>query len=256
MDEKVDETSTPRDSSLVLGTAERIITGGRYPDDGPSSEFCLPGWAKMTPRQLIGSLRPDSHVRNNTEPPLSRADTLEWVKWKEWRIRKGLERQISDTSLEASLDSMIEAGNNGPSRQVKAKLPHNAAKSSPSTGKDMISFIKGKDGNRRVLRSGDDPRAVVRTYDKLCSLLSQVRVLVINAEGKISAEKLEREFKGTLLGAAASIEDYLEFIDVFADRSVTAKNIAKAFLARKLGRDSASLESSISRARKQMNAEN
>jgi hypothetical protein len=113
MDEKFDETSTPRDNSRVLGAAERIITGGKYLDDGPSPEFCLPGWANRTPAQLLRSLRRDSPPGNITEPPMSRPDTLAWVKRKELWIRNRLERQISDTSLEASLDGMIEAGKTG-----------------------------------------------------------------------------------------------------------------------------------------------
>ncbi len=250
MDEQFDETSTPRDSSLVLRTAERIITGGRYLDDRPSSEFCLPGWAKMTPHQLIGLLRPDSPVWTKTEPALSRSDTLEWVKWKEWQIRRGVEQQISD----ASLDGMIQAGGTGPSKQANAKVSYNDAHSSPITGQEVISFIRGRDGTKRVLRGSNVPRALVRTYDELCPLLAQVRTMVIDANGKISAAKLEREFKGTLLYAAASIEDYQEFIVVFADRTVTAKNVAKTFLGKKLSRTPASLESSISQARKQMNA--
>ena len=85
----------------------------------------------MTPRQLIGLLGPNSHPEKSTEPALSRADTLEWVKGKEWMIRKGLERQISDASFEASLKAMIQAGNNG----TATKAPSTAAPVAATLGK-------------------------------------------------------------------------------------------------------------------------
>ena len=45
------------------------------------------------------------------------------MKWKEWRIRKGVERQISDTSLEATLDGMIESGADDAKVHDKPALP-------------------------------------------------------------------------------------------------------------------------------------
>jgi hypothetical protein len=160
MDEKFDETSTPRDSSRVLGTAERIITGGKYPDDGPSPEFRLPGWATMTPAQLIRWLPPNSHPGNSTEPPLSRADTLEWVKWKEWRIRSGLKWQISDSSLDSSLDAMIEAGKNGVLAEDAAMVAKKRFFRSGDTW--TVSIVAGENGHFQHLSGWDYLWAYVR----------------------------------------------------------------------------------------------
>jgi hypothetical protein len=146
MDEGFDETSTPRESSRVLGTVERIITGGKYPDDGPSPEFCLPGWANMTPTQLMQPLRFDYQPTDSTEPPLSRADTLEWVKWKELVVLNGLKRQISDCSLKASLDGMIEAGKNGNPNAIPSKTaPLSAGRSKmPNYRSEIKNLVFGR----------------------------------------------------------------------------------------------------------------
>jgi hypothetical protein len=213
MDERFDETSTPRDSSLVLDTAERIITGGRYPDDGPSPEFCLPGWAKMTPRQLIGSLRPDSPVRNSTEPPLSRADTLEWVKWKEWVIRKGLERLISDTSFEASLDSMIEAGKNGTATKVPSMTAPVAANlGKKSTPREMIIFGPPRNG-WAVAPERSSCAALKNTNELIEQTLGAIKVVVGQRNGNITADELRELFLDSELYAAAGSNDWGYLID-------------------------------------------
>jgi hypothetical protein len=200
MDEKFDETSTPRDSSRVLGTAERIITGGKYPDEGPSPEFRLPGWAKMTPAQLIRSLSPNSHPANSTEKPLSRADTLEWVKWKEWWIRNGLKLQISESSLDSSLDAMIEAGKNGMPASDLAMVAKKRFFRSGDTW--TVSIVDGESGQFPHLSGLDYLWAYVRHGGQELGV-SQVQALCNEPLPPVAAAPV-REFLAELSGIEES----------------------------------------------------
>jgi hypothetical protein len=103
MEEKFDPTSPPGDQSLVLGSAARIATGVGWLDDVPA-DFVLPGWVQSRWGQLLAL----GHSRNDSEP-LSRTETLEWVKRQEFWISKRLELQIDNESW----DGLIEAGKNG-----------------------------------------------------------------------------------------------------------------------------------------------
>jgi hypothetical protein len=147
------------------------------------------------------------------------------------------------------VSSHVEHGSSPPLAQPAN--PSAAASETAEPRQELISFTRGKNATRRAIPFSD-PCVLVHTFDKLWRLLAQVRIAVINSTGKISAEKLEEEFRPTYLGKAASIEDYREFADVFADHKTRAKNIAYVFLHKKLGRSVGSLKSSICRTRKQI----
>ncbi|MGC2109397.1 MAG: hypothetical protein WA655_07760 [Candidatus Korobacteraceae bacterium] len=123
VDETFDEKSVPRDDSRVLRTIERICTGRGWFDDGCPVEFRLPSWSKrkrglsqhMNLQPMHLSESSNSCSENDTEP-LSRSDTLKWVKETEFWIWRKVEHQIEDEWWEG----IIEAGKTGVSVLQKA----------------------------------------------------------------------------------------------------------------------------------------
>jgi hypothetical protein len=104
MEEKFNPTSPPRDQSLVLKSAARIAIGVGWLDEDVPANFVLPGWVQSRRGQLLTFGR-----SRNDSGPLSRTETLEWVKDHEFWINKRLELQIDNESW----DGLIEAGKNG-----------------------------------------------------------------------------------------------------------------------------------------------
>jgi hypothetical protein len=104
VDEKFDHTSAPRDDSRLVAATARIIG---WSDDAIPADFVLPGWVghEFAMRQ---ALRPATSREDDAGslPPLSRAETLEWFKHREFLISRGLGKQIEDDGW----DGVIEAG--------------------------------------------------------------------------------------------------------------------------------------------------
>lgn len=101
----------PRDDSRVLASAERLATRKGWLSGGCSDTFILPRWAVAVPHPVLALRGPrGTHVRAEVEMGmLSRVETLEWIKLKEFIIRKRIERQLEDEMW----DSIIEAGKTG-----------------------------------------------------------------------------------------------------------------------------------------------
>jgi hypothetical protein len=119
VDETFDSTSAPRDDSRLVAAAAQIALGVGWPDAIPA-DFVLPGWLgrRWAWRRAVGS--PTTEGDAESLAPLSRADTLEWIKHREHSIRTRLERQIENEGW----DGIIEAGKtNGPVVEVFVAEP-------------------------------------------------------------------------------------------------------------------------------------
>jgi hypothetical protein len=99
VDEKFDHTSAPRDDSRLVAAAAQIALGVGWPDEIPA-DFVLPGWLglRWAWRQAVGDPRLTAEDDAESLTPLSRAETLEWIKHKEFSIYRKLERQIEKDS--------------------------------------------------------------------------------------------------------------------------------------------------------------
>jgi len=100
VDEKFDHTSAPRDDSRLVVAAARIALGVGWLDEGIPSDFALPGWlsSDWALRQAMRHRGPTEEDAAKSLPPLSRAETLGWIKAVELHVRKKLERQIDKDS--------------------------------------------------------------------------------------------------------------------------------------------------------------
>jgi hypothetical protein len=113
VDEKFDPTSPPRDDSRLSVATARIVLGVGWLDEAIPADFVLPSWLDSR-WALTEGFAPPASLRSEDAaeslPPLSRAmsraETLEWIKHREFLISKGLERQIETDSW----DGIIEAG--------------------------------------------------------------------------------------------------------------------------------------------------
>jgi hypothetical protein len=107
VDEKFDDTSAPRDDSRLVVATARIALGVGWLDEEIPVDFVLPGWVgnEWAMRQAIGRNSPTTEDAISF-PPLSRPDTLEWFKHREYSISRMLKQQIESDGL----DGIIEAG--------------------------------------------------------------------------------------------------------------------------------------------------
>jgi hypothetical protein len=107
VDEKFDFTLAPRDESRLVAATARIALGVRLDDNIPA-DFALPGWlsSNWLLKQDLQRLFPSADDDAESLPPLSRAETLKWIKGREFWIRRTLERQIDNDTW----DGIIEAG--------------------------------------------------------------------------------------------------------------------------------------------------
>jgi hypothetical protein len=104
-DEKFDHTSAPRDEGRLSVATIRIVLRGSWLDEAVPTDFVLPGWADSR-RAVMLAFGPPETAKEESLPPLSRAETLEWIKQREFWIRGRLERQIENDGW----DGVIEAG--------------------------------------------------------------------------------------------------------------------------------------------------
>jgi hypothetical protein len=105
VDETFDSTSAPRDDSRLVAAAAQIALGIGWPGEIPS-DFVLPGWLSTRWAWRLATGAPITEDDPESLAPLSRTETLEWIKDREHSIRRRLERQIE---LE-EWDGIIEAG--------------------------------------------------------------------------------------------------------------------------------------------------
>jgi hypothetical protein len=153
MDEKFDQTSPPRDDSRVLNSAARIVDAGiGCLDEAVPVNFLLPGWVDSRWLLSVGlRFKEGSGVDYEPKAPLSRADTLEWVKHRELWLSKKVEQQLENEGW----DGIIEAGKTGSSvLEASAAKAQKAAPSSPGAqsslevhngaGSDRIEAIRRK----------------------------------------------------------------------------------------------------------------
>jgi hypothetical protein len=101
VDEKFDDMSPSKDDGRLVQTTARIALGSL--DETISSDFVLPGWVDSR-RALMQALGRGGTAESL--PPLTKAETLEWIKQKEFWIRRAVERQIENDSW----DGILEAG--------------------------------------------------------------------------------------------------------------------------------------------------
>jgi hypothetical protein len=125
VDEKFDETSPLRDNNRLVTAAARIALGVECPEEVIAADFVLPGRVDSG-RTTSQALAPDTWRRKgNTDslPPLSRAETLNWIKQKECWIRRVLELQLWNDSwdgvIEAGAEGLEERATRGASRTVE-----------------------------------------------------------------------------------------------------------------------------------------
>lgn len=100
VDEKFDFTLAPKDESRLVVATARIALGTGWLDDDIPADFVFPGWlsSDWLLRQDLRRLFPSALDDAESLPPLSRAETLEWIKRREFWMRRVLERQIDNDS--------------------------------------------------------------------------------------------------------------------------------------------------------------
>jgi hypothetical protein len=152
VDEKFDHTSPPRDDSRLVQAAARIALNIGWRDEPVPSDFVLPAWAhnRWALSQLIRrAFGPpaDDHVVPPADDdagslaPLSRAETLEWIKHREFWMSKKLERQIQNDGW----DGVIEAGQSDVSvldAFLVAEQPDRKEPTQDSTAPNEDSFVR------------------------------------------------------------------------------------------------------------------
>jgi hypothetical protein len=251
VDENFDYASQPRDDSKLVAAAAWIALGvGELDEVIPAdfaADFVLPGWAG-TEWLVREALRSKLYSENSHQslPPLSRAETLEWFKQREWSISRRLKQQIENDSL----DGTIEAGKTGvPILDVGGRV--NRAQESTQ----LVSFKRHPDGTTAVIPPFSN-RALLNSYEAFWPLLDQIRVLLTNkTRSRRSSNDFQERFAATELGEGADINDYEQWMKDFGARGVTAKGVALVFLERKTGRSRASIKTLMNRARNERKAE-
>jgi hypothetical protein len=120
VDEKFDQTSAPRDDSRLVAATAQIALGVGWPDEIPA-DFVLPGWLGTRSAWRRATCGPTAEDEESL-PPLSRAETVEWIKHKEHSIHRKLERQIEKDSqdgiIAAAAQGLEERATRGASRTV------------------------------------------------------------------------------------------------------------------------------------------
>jgi len=109
VDEKFDHTSPSRDGSRLLVAAVYIALGIGWGDEPIPADFVLPGWLStdwLMRRALVPASFRSSADDAESLPPLSRAETIKWIKQREFWMSKRIERQIGNDSW----DGIIDAG--------------------------------------------------------------------------------------------------------------------------------------------------
>lgn len=98
IDEKFDRTSLPReDSRRLVAAVVQIALGVGWPDEIPA-DFVLPGWLGPQWAWRRATCGPTTQDEAESLPPLSRAETIEWIKRKEHSMQRKLELQIEKNS--------------------------------------------------------------------------------------------------------------------------------------------------------------
>jgi hypothetical protein len=250
VDENFDYASQPRDDSKLVAAAAWIALGvGELDEVIPAdfaADFVLPGWAG-TEWLVREALRSKLYSENSHQslPPLSRAETLEWFKQREWSISRRLKQQIENDSL----DGTIEAGKTGvPILDVGGRV--NRAQESTQ----LVSFERHPDGTTMAVHPFTK-RALRNSYEAFSATLFQILAIIANETPRPSSIDLEKKFAGTELGKAAVIRDYEGWIDNFSEKSpARPKSIALVFLERKTGYSRKTIKTFMSHAKKEIKA--
>jgi hypothetical protein len=108
MDELFDEGSEPRSDSRVLSSAEWLTTGDWLVSGRPADTFLLPRWTEVPhPADHLfssaGARAP--HEVELESATLSRVETLQWAKGREFWVRRKIDMQIEIEEL----DGLIKA---------------------------------------------------------------------------------------------------------------------------------------------------
>jgi hypothetical protein len=108
VDGKFDHTSPPREDSRLVMAAARIALNEGWLDEAIPADFVLPCWVESRwALAFVGrAFRPRAEDDAESLPTLSRAETLEWLKHREFWISRRLERQIENDGW----DGIIDAG--------------------------------------------------------------------------------------------------------------------------------------------------
>ncbi len=146
LDQKFDETSPPREDSRVSATAARIALGAGWLDEEVPDDFVLPRWVDS--RWALGQVMAPSSLGGESDagslPPLSRAETLLWIKQQEFWIITRLQRQIEKDSQDGII--AVAAQNSGP---LPPRHPHRGA---VDERKELIARLKARNPNTKARR--------------------------------------------------------------------------------------------------------
>lgn len=158
LDRTFDETSQPRADSQVSAAAARIAIGVQWLDEEIPNDFVLPGWANPEWHQRE-ILSPADWRMTNAEslPPLSRAETLQWIKKQEFWINRKLGKQIEMDSQDATIVAGGQIGG-APLAEQGASASHRQ-RGSIDGRKELIASLKAR-----------HPGALAR---KICGFIDQ-----------------------------------------------------------------------------------
>jgi hypothetical protein len=154
VDEKFDHDSPPRDDSrLVVATAR--IALGIISDEAIPAEFVLPGWvdSRWALSQVLRRGGPRLEDGAGSLPPRSRAETLVWIKGREFWLSRKIERQIGNELW----DGLIEAGKSNVSvldAFFAAEQPDGKKSTQGRTDPNEGSFVR--EATTRVISFGDE----------------------------------------------------------------------------------------------------
>jgi hypothetical protein len=195
VDEKFNHACPPREDSLLVLAAARIALSVDLLDEATPADFVLPCWveSRWALSSLVGrALCPGTEDDAESLPPLSRAETLEWIKGREFWISKKIERQIDNDSW----DGMVEAGKSDVSILDAAIAGDEQPAGRQSTGTtkpNENSFIR--DATTWNISFGEETCRV-----KTMIGLEYMAVLLKNPGEAVSALELQTRASGRSLG--------------------------------------------------------
>jgi len=164
VEEKFDHTSAPRDGSRVVAAVAQIALGIGWPDEIPA-DFLLPGWlgTRWAWRRAVG----DPNKANDAESlaQLSRAETVEWIKNREFLIRRRLELQIDKDSQDGIIAAAAQTSGQ---RSAEHGASRNRRQKHPDPRKELIAILRRRQGfpNARKICEGIDKEINTRPISK------------------------------------------------------------------------------------------
>lgn len=186
VDEKFDRTSAPRDDSRVVAAAVQIALGIGWTDEIPA-DFVFPGWLGTRWAWRRATCNPTTKDDAESPPPLPRAETVEWIKHREYSIYRKLERQIEKESQDGIIAAAAHASRHPSAEQgTSVRSP----KHRPiDARKELIAHLRGR---QRI----PDARKICEGVDKAINATPTYKIPLAPLESWQGLVPSERSWVG------------------------------------------------------------